>query len=233
MAKATNLWEYYSQKGQQLPSVSERRDQFSLGGDYRGTAQQNQQLLGRLQGDQSRVLSQSAQAPPTISSMTRTRPSVSYAEYTRPTNPSDPISLIQKYFPQHEWENAIKVMQGESGGNSDAVGDNYPIRGRTIPSYGLFQIRALEGRPAPEQLLDPEANVKYAAEMQAAQGWQPWTVARNMGLSGTTPIAGKTQAFQQAVQQPTQQPTQQAQPQGMSRDDLMKRSAEILKGGKL
>jgi hypothetical protein len=100
----------------------------------------------------------------------------------------DPIELIHKYFPKSEWENAQKVMQAESGGKSDAVGDNYPIRGETIPSVGLFQIRTLPGRPPADQLKNPEFNVQYAAKMQKEQGWEPWTTARNMGLPGTTPL---------------------------------------------
>jgi len=63
--------------------------------------------------------------------------------------------LIKKYFPQDQWENAKKVMMDESGGNPAAVGDNYPIAGQTIPSYGLFQIRALPGRPDPTILTNP------------------------------------------------------------------------------
>lgn len=91
-------------------------------------------------------------------------------------------SLIKKYFPKEEWLNAYNVMKVESGGNPGAVGDNYPIRGQTIPSYGLFQIRALPGRPNSSVLLNPEENVKYAAQMQAQQGWGPWTGARKLGL---------------------------------------------------
>ncbi len=91
-------------------------------------------------------------------------------------------SLVQKYFPKDQWANAMKVMQGESGGRADAVGDNYPIKGQTIPSYGLFQIRALPGRPKPEVLLNPEENVKYAANLYKAQGWKPWTAARKLGI---------------------------------------------------
>jgi hypothetical protein len=90
--------------------------------------------------------------------------------------------LIKKYFPQDQWKNAYKVMLGESGGRADAVGDNYPIKGLLAPSYGLFQIRALPGRPAPDQLTDAEFNIKYAADLYKAQGWRPWTAARKLGL---------------------------------------------------
>ena len=112
-------------------------------------------------------------------------PGQQVASYTnQKTGPDTNIatSLIQKYFPKDQWDNAMKVMQGESGGRPDAIGDNYPIRGETIPSYGLFQIRALKGRPSPEVLLNPEENVKYAANLYKSQGWRPWTAARKLGI---------------------------------------------------
>mgnify|MGYP001582553883 CR=1 FL=1 len=91
--------------------------------------------------------------------------------------------LIKKYFPKDQWQNALAVAKGESGLNPGAIGDNYSIRGQTIPSYGVFQIRGLPGRPPKEQLLDPEQNIKYAANLFASQGWRPWTVARKLGLT--------------------------------------------------
>ena len=99
------------------------------------------------------------------------------------TNISNDYSdLIKKYFTPDQWNNAYRVMMGESGGRANAVGDNFPIRGETIPSYGLFQIRALPGRPDPSLLSDPEFNVRYAAQMQKTQGWRPWTAARKLGI---------------------------------------------------
>jgi len=99
-------------------------------------------------------------------------------------------ALIKKYFPKAEWQRAWNVMQGESGGNPNAVGDNYPIKGIFAPSVGLFQIRTLPGRPSAEQLKNPEFNVKYAANMQSEQGWQPWTVAKKLGYTGEVKVAG-------------------------------------------
>ena len=92
------------------------------------------------------------------------------------------VSLVAKYFPQDQVQNALKVIQGESGGNPQAVGDNYPIKGEIRPSYGLFQIRTFPNRPSPEQLMDPEQNVAYAAQLYKNQGWKPWTAARKLGL---------------------------------------------------
>lgn len=99
---------------------------------------------------------------------------------------SNALALIKKYFPADQIQNAYNVMKGESGGRADAVGDNYPIDTgngpETIPSYGLFQIRGLPGRPAPQQLVDPEFNVKYAADLYKHSGWNPWSAARKLGL---------------------------------------------------
>lgn len=88
-------------------------------------------------------------------------------------------ALIDKHFPPEARETARAVMLAESGGRQDAVGDEYEINGLYAPSYGLFQIRALEGRPNPEVLLDPEENVKFAAQLYKQQGWQPWSAYTN------------------------------------------------------
>lgn len=117
-------------------------------------------------------------------------------------NQDDIFKLVQKHFPQNEWQNAMRVIGGESGFNVNAVGDNYPIRGLLAPSYGLFQIRALKGRPNPKTLLDPEENIKYAAKLFKSQKWQPWTIARKLGLPGTTPLPGQNM-IKQIAQAPT------------------------------
>lgn len=95
---------------------------------------------------------------------------------------SEVLRLIQKYFPRNEWQNAMKVVAGESQFNPSAVGDRYTIRGVYAPSYGLFQIRALPGRPPSDQLENPEFNVRYAASLWQAEGWSPWTVGKELGL---------------------------------------------------
>lgn len=89
---------------------------------------------------------------------------------------SSPISLIKKYFPKEEHDNAIAVMQCESSGRADAIGDGH----LNPKSYGLFQIRAFEGRPSPEDLLNPEKNVIFAAELWEKEGWKPWTCGKNL-----------------------------------------------------
>ena len=97
--------------------------------------------------------------------------------------PADAVSLIKKYFPESEWDNAIAVMMGESGGNAGAHNGN---AGTGDDSWGLFQINRYgelaNTRPPVNQLLDPEFNVKYAAQMWQSQGWGPWGAAKKIGL---------------------------------------------------
>ena len=82
-------------------------------------------------------------------------------------------TLVAKYFPPELVDKALYVIQHESNeGDSSAVGDN----GVAI---GLFQIQSSErfpGRPTKDQLLDPEFNIKYAAQnLGAASGkWTDW-----------------------------------------------------------
>jgi len=76
----------------------------------------------------------------------------------KPVN-EDIMGLIRKY--NWDWESAYKVMFCESSGNSNAVGDS----NTKYFSYGLFQIRALPGRPSTEWLKVPENNVEYAFKL--------------------------------------------------------------------
>lgn len=68
-------------------------------------------------------------------------------------------SLVERYFGR--WtDKALWVISGESGGNPAAVGDSGV-------SIGLFQIQSSDrfpSRPDKATLLDPEFNVRYAAE---------------------------------------------------------------------
>jgi len=67
-------------------------------------------------------------------------------------------------------------MKAESGGNPNAHNLNHKTKD---DSYGLFQINLYGGlaksRPQGWQLLDPEFNVKYAAELQGKQSWKIWS----------------------------------------------------------
>ena len=74
---------------------------------------------------------------------------------------------------------AMAIMKAESGCRSNAVGDNYPIRGLHAPSCGLMQIRSLQGRPSCEQLKDPATNIAWAYKLYLGSGWYPWSVFKN------------------------------------------------------
>lgn len=75
---------------------------------------------------------------------------------------------------QYDWDVdlVLRIMQCESGGNPDAVGDTTTA----YASYGLMQIRALPGRPAPAWLLIPENNIQYAYQLSGGGvNFQPWS----------------------------------------------------------
>ena len=75
-------------------------------------------------------------------------------------------SLVAKYVPSNLVDKVLWTIQGESGGNEEAVGDN----GVAI---GLLQVQdntRFANRPSKEELLDPEYNIKYAAEQLGMAG---------------------------------------------------------------
>ena len=92
--------------------------------------------------------------------------------------------LVEKYFPAESVNTALRVMEKESGGNPISHNDN-PATGDD--SYGLFQInlygRLAESRPSPEELLDPEKNIQFAAQVFQSSGWHPWkNTMRKLGF---------------------------------------------------
>lgn len=86
-------------------------------------------------------------------------------------------ALVAKHFPASQVDNAMAVMQGESGGNPSAHNKN--TNGTT--DGGLFQINSIHGHD-PKKLKDPDYNVRVAAAMFKKQGWGPWVAARKLGL---------------------------------------------------
>ena len=145
----------------------------------------------------SQQLISDAQKQMQVDKQTNTRSFTSAAgnQYQVPINPeydkADVKALVKKYFPKNQVENALKVIQAESGGEWWKIGDDYIIpgdiseqQGSPIPSYGLFQIRAFPGRPDMDTLRNPEENIKYAADLFKRRGnsWKDWTTAQEMGL---------------------------------------------------
>ena len=72
------------------------------------------------------------------------------------------------------------ICQAESGGNSQAVGDDYVIAGLYAPSCGLWQIRTLAGRPSCDELKDPQTNLEWAWKISnQGANWSPWSVYKS------------------------------------------------------
>lgn len=93
---------------------------------------------------------------------------------------SDPISLIKKYFPQDQWNNAYTIMMAESGGQN--IPSQYNQYGGE-DSHGLFQINLMAHPQMANKVYDPEENIKYAAQLYSEQGWSPWlNSAKKLGL---------------------------------------------------
>lgn len=76
---------------------------------------------------------------------------------------------------------ATAIALAESGGETDAVGDNYP-RWQTADSpfrwdRGLMQINSIHGYDAAD-LMDPDFNMAAARSIYELQGWGAWTTWR-------------------------------------------------------
>lgn len=88
--------------------------------------------------------------------------------------------LVEEHFPPGEVETAMCVLSGESRGDPNA--DNPRSTAR-----GLFQfLRSTWNDMVPTEVTggpygsgvvyDPEANIRAAAWLQAAEGWSQWSV---------------------------------------------------------
>ena len=105
----------------------------------------------------------------------------------------DADSLLAKYFPEDQIENAKKVIQGESGGNAGVIRpeEKNPGGGKDI---GYFQINTKWQKPlldelglTEEDLLDLETNILVASEIyHRNRGWGAWIHARKIGLDKTS-----------------------------------------------
>lgn len=102
-------------------------------------------------------------------------------------------STVAKYFPPELVDKALYVIQGESGGDPNAVGDGGSAR-------GLFQIqdsRNFSSRPDAAFLDNPENNIAYAAQQLGAAGgnWSAWGEGttfngKPFGALGNNPYPG-------------------------------------------
>lgn len=66
---------------------------------------------------------------------------------------------------------AYAVCMAESGGNPNAYNPEYHYWGDCNGSRGLFQVGCAHGWGSS---FNPETNVKYANQLWAQRGWQPW-----------------------------------------------------------
>jgi hypothetical protein len=90
----------------------------------------------------------------------------------------------RKLLSKYDWnvELMLKIMDGESGCNTNAVGDVHLTfnKGTMGMSCGLLQVRVLEGRPNCESLKNEKTNIDWAYKIYTEQGYKAWTVYRNM-----------------------------------------------------
>lgn len=74
-------------------------------------------------------------------------------------------------------ETVVRIAKAESGCNTNAVGDDYPIAGLHAPSCGAFQIRTLAGRPSCSELKDLSINIEWAWKISnGGTNFRPWSV---------------------------------------------------------
>lgn len=102
-----------------------------------------------------------------------------------PVNPY--MGLLAQYFPPQEVNNASNVMFRESSFNPQTIHRNEDQR--VTSDYGPFQINDYWQREnlanqgfTIEDMLDPEKAIRFAAWLQAQQGWSPWATAPGLGL---------------------------------------------------
>lgn len=110
------------------------------------------------------------------------------AGVAQPTRP-EVDALIRAFFPADQVENARRISMCESGQrnvtsrpNTDGTRDHGIFQ---INDGGTFQelARRLGSDPSNTALaLDPEWNVRAAAELYRDRGWQPWTCSRKVRL---------------------------------------------------
>lgn len=98
-------------------------------------------------------------------------------------------SLIERYFPQSQWDNANRVSSCESGQRNVVSLPNFD--GST--DYGVFQLNSAGtlprllnefGYPSTDltQALDADWNVHAASLLWQQRGWQPWVCAAKLQI---------------------------------------------------
>ncbi len=82
--------------------------------------------------------------------------------------------LVAGYWPAEQVNNALAVMNCESGGNPNVTG--------AAGEWGLFQIHPVHvARFGGANPYDPGTNVAVAYQIWSEQGWGPWSCKRVLG----------------------------------------------------
>lgn len=101
--------------------------------------------------------------------------------------------LVSKYFPSGKVDEALKIIELESGGNP-TIQSGATYNGARERSFGLFQIHlapdAHGGAISETDAKDPEKNIAFAAKLFNGSGWQPWTTSRTADFQSFTGGAG-------------------------------------------
>lgn len=96
--------------------------------------------------------------------------------------------IIRHIWPDNTENQAIRVFRCESNLNPNTVNwrDVHYAHGRIYRgSWGLAQIGALHTwayKHHPRELLNPWRNLRAALRLYRANGWQPWSCARILGI---------------------------------------------------
>lgn len=96
-----------------------------------------------------------------------------------PTASATGCAAVRAEASKYNWnvDTVVRIAKAESGCNTNAVGDNYPIGGLHAPSCGVLQIRTLSGRPTCEQLKDLATNIAWAYKISnGGANFTPWSV---------------------------------------------------------
>lgn len=83
------------------------------------------------------------------------------------------VLALASQYPGWDAEQVVWLAQKESSYRPDVINTKGPW-------YGLLQIGEAEGRQygaTPDQLLEPETNIRVGYALWQARGWQPWPVA--------------------------------------------------------
>lgn len=88
--------------------------------------------------------------------------------------------IVERHFDAADVDTMTAICMAESGGETEAVNDNYP-KWQPDPNsiyrydYGLAQINSVHGFDAKKLLDDPDFNIECAQRIYGWQGFQAWS----------------------------------------------------------